>query len=98
MRSAKMIAYLVGCAGVVVVGTALAKKPAPTVATALSTPAGCTDSLRGRTHILRFCGDAHYWIKRPVAGAQWGSLAGPIDTGFAGSFGGIPTISVNLNR
>ena len=66
MRHAKMMGYVLGCVGVLTVGAALAKDPQQTAASALSTPAGCTDSDRGRTHVLRFCGATHYWIKRPV--------------------------------
>ncbi len=66
MRHAKIIGYIVGCVGLLTVGAALAKEPAQTAGPALSTPAGCTDSMRGRTHVLRFCGDKHYWIKVAV--------------------------------
>jgi hypothetical protein len=81
---------MIRCAlGVVVflaVGAASAKdSPQAARAAALATPAGCIDSPRGRTHVLRFCGDKHYWIKRKTA-----QLApGPLVAGYPG-FGSAP--------
>ena len=72
MRHSKMIGYVLGCVAVLIVGAALAKEPEQTAARGLSTPPGCMDSPRGRTHILRFCGDEHYWIKRPTGPSPWG--------------------------
>jgi hypothetical protein len=71
MRHSKITVYLAGCIGVLTVGAALAKKPAETAATAFPTPAGCTDSQRGRTHVLRFCGDKHYWIMVAAPRSPW---------------------------
>jgi hypothetical protein len=85
MRHAKMIGYVVGCIGVLTVGAALAKEPAQTAGPALSTPAGCADSMRGRTHVLRFCGDKHYWIKTAAPALEFGPGTGPIYLDLAGS-------------
>ena len=65
MYHTKMIGYVVGCLGLLTVGAALAKDPAQTVGPSLSVPAqaGRTDSPRVRTHVLRFCGATHHWIK-----------------------------------
>ena len=64
-RYSKTLRYALGCIGVLVVGATLAAEPA---ATTRQAPAGCTDSQRGRTHVLRFCGDKHYWIRVASAG------------------------------
>jgi hypothetical protein len=92
-----MIGYVVGCIAVLTVGAVLAKDPAQTVAPSLSaiTPAGCTDSQRGRTHVLRFCGDKHYWIKVATVWPTTSLLAGG---GGGGGPGTVTPPSINLNR
>ncbi len=97
MRHSNMIGYVVGCIGILTLCAALAKDPEQTAERGLSTPAGCTDSVRGRTHILRFCGDEHYWIKRPVAASQWWSPENAATAGF-GNGGGATPVSINPNR
>jgi hypothetical protein len=77
MRHSNMIGYVIGCIGILTVGAALAKDPEQTAERGLSTPAGCTDSVRGRTHILRFCGDKHYWLKTQAASPFRGALSYP---------------------
>ena len=100
MRHSKMIGYVVGCMAVLTVGAALAKDPGQNAERGLQAPAGCTDSVRGRTHILRFCGDEHHWIKRPVGPSRWGPEfasqnasgawpAGPAPSGPAQNWGGF---------
>jgi hypothetical protein len=74
MRHSNMIGYVVGCIGILTVTAALAKDPEQTAERGLSTPAGCTDSVRGRTHILRFCGEKHYWLKTAAARLAPGGL------------------------
>ena len=95
MCHSKMIAHDAACVAVLVAGAALAKDPVQTPERGLSTPAGCMDSVRGRTHILRFCGDEHYWIKRPMAASPW-PLNAPM-AWFADG-GGTTPVSVNPNR
>lgn len=97
MRHWNMIRYLVGCVGLLTVGAALAKDPAQTVGPSLSAtaPAGCTDSKRGRTHVLRFCGDKHYWIKVATVRPTTFFLAG--NAGGSGP-GTVTSPSINLNR
>ncbi len=79
MRHSNMIPYIIGCIGFMTVGVALAKDPTQTVTSSLSVPAqaGCTDSPRGRTHVLRFCGDKHYWLKTQALAPSRGSLSFP---------------------
>lgn len=99
MHHTKMIGYLAGCIGLLTVGAALAKEPAPTAASASPTPAGCTDSARGRTHVLRFCGDKHYWIMVARARNPWsdtpgvGWAAGGVAA--AGSFDTVSSAGLN---
>lgn len=76
MRHSKMVG-LAGCIGVLAVGASLAKEPALTAATSLSTPAGCMDSARGPTHVLRVCGDKHYWTQTAAAGSPFKPGTGP---------------------
>jgi hypothetical protein len=97
MRHSNMIGYVIGCVGILPVGAALAKEPEQTAERGLSTPAGCTDSVRGRTHILRFCGDEHYWIKRPVAASQRWSQENAATMAFPYGGGSTP-ISIDPNR
>jgi len=102
MRYSKMIGYVVGCAGLLVVGAAFAKDPPQTPKSVASAPteAACIDSPRGRTHVLRICGDRHYWFKvrnQPTASgvAGLGAAAGLSAGGGPGTVGAV---SVNLNR
>ncbi len=100
MRHSKMIGYVLGCVAVLTVGAVLAKGPEQTAARGVSTPPGCMDSLRGRTHILRFCGDEHYWIKRPIGPSRWGlsELRGlDFGTGQTVSSGSDTVSSAGLN-
>jgi hypothetical protein len=85
MRHAKMMGYVVGCIGVLTGGAVVAKEPAQTAGPTLSTPAGCTDSMRGRTHVLRFCGDKHYWIKATAPASAFGPGTGPSSIYLVGS-------------
>ena len=64
--------YSIGLLGFLVVGSALAKDPAQTPGPAASAPtsAACIDSPRGRTHVLRMCGDKAHWIKLEVPAAK----------------------------
>jgi hypothetical protein len=82
MRHSKMIGYVVGCVGVLTVGAALAKDPEQTAGPA---PAGCNDSQRGRSHVLRFCGARHYWIKVATVRSTTSGAPGTGDWGSAGS-------------
>jgi hypothetical protein len=95
MRDLKMIRYVVGCIGLLTVGAALAKEPAQTVGPLAFTPAGCSDSPRGRTHVLRLCGDKHYWFKTRTAPSAFPPGMGPSSYAFDP---GISTVSVILNR
>jgi len=101
VNNSNMIAHVAGCIGLLIVGAALAKDPAQTAESSLATPApvGCTDSARGRTHVLRLCGDRHYWFK--VRNAPTAPSVGSLSAG-AGWGGGGPgtvgTVSVNMNR
>ena len=72
MHHSNKARYAVGLLGFLVVGAALAKDPAQTVSPASSAPANavCTDSPRGRTHVLRMCGDKPHWIKLKVSAAK----------------------------
>ena len=97
MRHSKMIGYVVGCVAVLTAGPVLAKDPEQTAERGLSTPAGCMDSLRGRTHILRFCGNEHYWIKRPMGPSRSGPQLTGSDFGTARSSGFDTVSSAGLN-
>ena len=83
MRHSNITRHVIVCIGLLTVGAALAKDPGQTLAASVSavTPAGCVDSPRGRTHILRFCGDEHYWIKRPVGPPRFDATQGPVWAG-----------------
>jgi hypothetical protein len=99
MGHLKIVGYVVGCAGLLTVGAALAKGPAQTPAPSASAyaPLGCVDSPRGRTHVLRFCGDKHYWIKTATAATPFtpanvmpsASYAGNSPDGPAQNWGGF---------
>jgi hypothetical protein len=91
MRHPKMIGYVVGCIGVLTVGAALAKDPVQTVgpSSSVATPAGCTDSARGRTHVLRFCGERHYWLKTAAARLAPGGLV-PATVAFSTTGASVP--------
>jgi hypothetical protein len=86
MRHSNMIRYVVGCIGLLTVGAALAKDPAQTVgpSSSVSAPAGCIDSPRGRTHVLRFCGDKHYWIRTARAPSPFGPTNASPSASYAG--------------
>ena len=93
----KMIRYLVGCIGLLTVAAALAKDPAQTTLPASYDPTGapCIDSPRGRTHVLRICGDKHYWFRIKTLPSAFPPGMGFATYTFEPS---IPTVSVNLNR
>jgi hypothetical protein len=96
-----MTIYIVGSIGFMTVGAAFAKGPVekPALLAAAPTPAGCIDSPRGRTHVLRFCGDQHYWIKTKAAPmAPWFSSGFAAGLGGLGGPGTVGTVSINLNR
>lgn len=96
MQRARVTTYALGLSAILIAGAAVAKEPERSASTSLATPAGCTDSLRGRTHILRFCGDEHYWIKRPggpprldLSGPAWAGDPAVVSQGPAQNWGGF---------
>jgi hypothetical protein len=89
----------VGLVAFLAFGVASAKDtPQTTRVASLATPAGCVDSPRGRTHVLRFCGEKHYWIKRKTTGPA----TGPLFVSAYPSFGKAPEttggVSVIMTR
>jgi hypothetical protein len=95
-----IVGYVAGCVGFLAVESALAQGPAPKspwLAVA-PTPAGCTDSRRGRTHVLRFCGADHYWIKvTTVPNVNLDARAPAVNYGGGGP-GTTGTVSIPMNR
>ena len=65
MRHSRMVPYIFGCVGLFTVGAALAKDPVQAAGGSSSASAqpACIDSPKGRTRVLRTCGDQHRWIK-----------------------------------
>jgi len=68
MSVSRIACHVIVAAAVLMAGTAFGADRPQTVRTSLSTPANCTDSPRGRTRILRFCGTKHYWVRTGFRG------------------------------
>jgi len=92
MRHSNMIPYVTGCIALLIVGTAVAKDPSQTLGASASaaTPAGCVDSPRGRTHVLRFCGDKHYWIKTATTALPFGPTSATAGMSYVPALGNGP--------
>jgi hypothetical protein len=91
MSVSRMACHVIVAAAVFMAGAAFGADRPQTVRTSLSTQANCTDSPRGRTHILRFCGDKHYWVRTGFRGepTTLGNAASGILAGGGG--GGSPS-------
>jgi hypothetical protein len=92
-----MTRWAIGLLAFLAVGVALAKDPPRTTRAVSLPPAGpgCIDSPRGRTHVLRLCGEQHHWFKLKTARSTV-----PPGYGFPYWAGGpvAPTVSVIMNR